>query len=221
MYDDMKSGCRPAKPLILAALALAASAFPHAAAMAEPAAIAAGASETLLAIVHAEGVQVYECTSDEAGMLGWRFREPIATLLEDGTTAGRHYAGPSWEFTDGSAVSAVVVAKASGAGERDIPLLKLKVTSRRGSSPLAATTTIQRLNTRGGMAEGSCETAGAYLSVPYAADYAFFGSALAGTIQTRWPPGPYDYLFEKPDARSAGQALTTVRREAQPEGRSR
>ncbi len=34
----------------------------------------------------------------------WTFREPIATLLDDGKTVGRHYAGPNWEDNDGSAV---------------------------------------------------------------------------------------------------------------------
>src|SRR2546421_10876903 len=36
------------------------------------------------------------------------FREPIATLLLDGKTVGRHYAGPNWEHADGSAVVAKV-----------------------------------------------------------------------------------------------------------------
>ena len=31
------------------------------------------------------------------GALTWAFREPIATLFQDGKTVGRHYAGPTWE----------------------------------------------------------------------------------------------------------------------------
>jgi hypothetical protein len=30
----------------------------------------------------------------------WTLREPIATLLLDGKTVGRHYAGPNWEHMD-------------------------------------------------------------------------------------------------------------------------
>ncbi len=57
--------------------------------------------------------------------------------------------------------------------EKDIPLLKLEVTAQRSLGQLSGVTTIQRLNAKGGVAEGSCETAGAFLPVPYSADYAF------------------------------------------------
>ena len=53
------------------------------------------------------------------------------------------------------------------------PLLKLEVTSQRGKGQLTGTTTIQRINTKGGTAEGACETGGAFQSVPYSADYTF------------------------------------------------
>jgi hypothetical protein len=141
-----------------------------------PDAIAAP-GETLVATIHAQGAQVYECKADAAGKLAWQFREPIATLLEDGKTVGRHYAGPNWELADGSIVVGKVAGRAAGATAKDIPLLKLEVTSRRGNGRLADVATIQRLNTKGGAAEGGCETAGAFLSVPYAADYAFYKKA--------------------------------------------
>ena len=47
------------------------------------------------------------------------------------------------------------------------------MTSQRGAGRLTGVTTIQRLNTKGGVAEGPCEAGGAFLSVPYSADYAF------------------------------------------------
>jgi len=74
-------------------------------------------------------------------------------------------------------VSAKVSGRAPGATTKDIPLLKLEVTSQHGTGKLTGVTTIQRLNTKGGVAEGSCETAGAFQSVPYSADYAFFKKA--------------------------------------------
>jgi hypothetical protein len=98
-----------------------------------PDAIAA-AGETLMATLHAEGAQVYECKPDAGGKLVWQFREPIATLLLDGKTVGRHYAGPNWEMLDGSAVSGKVAGRASGATAKDIPLLKLDVASARGTA---------------------------------------------------------------------------------------
>ena len=137
-----------------------------------PDAIAAQGQE-LVATVHAQGAQVYEC-AEESGKLVWKFREPIATLLAAGKTVGRHYAGPHWEMADGSVVSAKVSGRAPGAGQNDIPLLRLDVASRSGKGQLDQVTTIQRLNTQGGVAEGACPKAGALLSVPYAADYAFY-----------------------------------------------
>jgi Protein of unknown function (DUF3455) len=133
----------------------------------------AAPGEVAMVTIHAEGAQIYECKADSGGKLVWQFREPIAALIVDGKTVGRHYAGPNWELADGSAVSAKVAGRASGATARDIPLLKLEVTSQRGKGRLTGTTTIQRINTKGGAAEGACETGGAFQSVPYSADYTF------------------------------------------------
>src|ERR1700720_2561096 len=101
-----------------------------------PDAIAAPGEIVVLA-VHAEGAQVYECKAGADGKLSWAFREPIATLLADGKTVGRHYAGPSWEDSDGSAVVGKVAGNAPGATPNDIPWLKLDVASRRGSGILS------------------------------------------------------------------------------------
>ena len=63
--------------------------------------------------------------------------------------------------------------RAPGATPKDIPWLKLDVSERRGSGVLSAATTIQRINTQGGVAEGPCDKAGAFLSAAYATDYVF------------------------------------------------
>jgi hypothetical protein len=132
--------------------------------------------------VHAQGAQVYECKADASGKLAWQFREPVATLLVDGKTVGRHYAGPNWEMADGSAIVAKVSGRAAGAAPADIPLLKLDVVSRRGAGLLSDVVTIQRIHTKGGVAEGACAQAGAFLSVPYSADYAFFKKMNASAL---------------------------------------
>jgi hypothetical protein len=155
--------------IVIAALA----ALPVAAAAQQPDAIMV-AGETLVATLHAQGAQVYECKADASGALAWQFREPIATLLSNGKTLGRHYAGPTWELADGSAVAGKVAASAPGASQSDIPLLKLAAVSQTGSGMLAGINSIQRLNTKGGVAKGPCDAAGTFLSVPYSADYAFY-----------------------------------------------
>ena len=137
-----------------------------------PEAIAAP-GQTVALTLHAEGAQVYECKAGADGKLIWSFREPIATLLTDGKTIGRHYAGPNWEHSDGSAVAAKVAGNAPGATANDIPWLKLEVTSRRGSGILADVITVQRINTKGGKRDGGCDAVGSFLNVPYSADYVF------------------------------------------------
>ena len=96
-----------------------------------------------------------------------------ATLLSDGKTIGRHYAGPNWEHADGSAVVGKAAGSVPGATSNDIPWLKLDVISRRGSGVLTGVTTVQRINTRGGMLAGACDKPGTFSSVPYSADYVF------------------------------------------------
>src|SRR5438105_2506339 len=147
-------------------------AFAGAARAQAPAAIAAP-GETVVATLHAEGAQVYECKAGADGKLAWAFREPIATLLLEGKTIGRHYAGPNWEHMDGSAIVGKVAGNAPGATPKDIPLLKLEVVSSRGSGALSGVTTVQRINTVGGRHDGACDKAGALHSEPYAADYVF------------------------------------------------
>ena len=137
-----------------------------------PAAIAAS-GETMVATFHAEGAQVYECKAGNDGKLAWAFREPIATLLLDGKTVGRHYAGPNWDHMDGSGVTARAAGNAPGKTAGDIPWLKLEVTARRGSGVLAGVTTVQRINTQGGVYAGACDKAGNFHSAPYAAEYVF------------------------------------------------
>jgi hypothetical protein len=135
---------------------------------------------TVLLTVHAEGAQIYECkpqpiekNPSQVGALTWQFREPIATLMVDGKSIGRHYAGPNWDHADGSGVKGKAGASVPGATPDDIPWLKLDIVDHRGDGILSSATTVQRINTRGGMLLGRCESAGTYRSVPYSADYVF------------------------------------------------
>jgi hypothetical protein len=162
----------------LLAISLAAGLLVAGAAMAQIPAAIATVGEATVVTLHAEGVQVYECTtgSDKTGSdhkLVWTLREPIATLLLAGKTVGRHYAGPTWQHVDGSSVVGKVVANAPGKTPTDIPWLKLQATTRKGQGMLSGVATVQRINTQGGVHAGPCEKARTFYSAPYSADYVF------------------------------------------------
>jgi hypothetical protein len=160
------------KSTVLAAFLLIGSLMTAAAQTPLPEAVAAPGETTVLTL-HAEGAQVYECKAASDGKPAWAFREPIATLLLEGKTVGRHYTGPNWEHIDSSAVVGKAVGNAPGATPNDIPWLKLTVTSGRGTGILSGVTTVQRINTVGGKLEGTCDKPGTYRNVPYSADYVF------------------------------------------------
>ena len=150
----------------------AAAAAPQAAPVSAPAAFDVAARAVIL-VVHAAGAQIYECQADASGATNWVFREPIATLVGDGRTIGRHYAGPTWELTDGDVVHGKPSATAPGASPGDVALLKLDIVEHHGSGILKDAKLVLRLNTRGGALKGECPKAGQLRAEPYSADYAF------------------------------------------------
>ena len=137
-----------------------------------PAAIAAP-GETVVLTAHAIGLQLYECKPDAGGKLVWTFTAPQATLTAGNKVVGHHGAGPSWELTDSSGITAKVAGNAPGSSANDIAWLKLAVASHKGSGQLSDVTTVQRINTVGGVLKGSCDHQGAGEGMPYSADYVF------------------------------------------------
>jgi len=160
----------------LSALMLAACAT----APAVPAALVP-AGETAVGRVAARGVQIYECRA-KAGAAGaeWAFVGPEAELLDaSGAPAGKHYAGPHWEDRDGSKIVGSVKARADAPTAGAIPWLLLTTRSVGTSGRLAGVTSIQRVNTVGGLAPtGGCDagTIGRSARVPYTADYVLFAA---------------------------------------------
>jgi hypothetical protein len=140
-----------------------------------PAAIAAP-GETVVLSVHAVGLQLYQCKPGADGKLAWTFTAPQATLTVDGKVVGKHGAGPTWELLDGSAITAKAVGNAPGATENDILWLKLEVTSHKGAGQLDGVTTVQRINTKGGVMKGACDRERGE-GMPYEADYVFLRKA--------------------------------------------
>ena len=142
-----------------------------------PAELQPPANEQDLVRVHAQGDQIYTCTSS-GGQSSWALKAPDAQLYDnDGKPFGRHFAGPSWKADDGSQITGKATANVPSPDANSIPWLLLKVVSRSGDGVLARVTSIQRINTKGGKAPASgCDAthAGRDLRVPYSADYVFF-----------------------------------------------
>lgn len=137
------------------------------------------ANEKLLLQVHAKGDQIYTCKADGA-QFNWALEAPDAQLFDkDGKPFGKHFAGPSWEATDGSRVTGKAVANAPSPDADSIPWLLVNVVSHEGTGVLSRASSIQRLNTKGGRAPASgCDAAhaGQKLRVPYTANYVFYAS---------------------------------------------
>ena len=142
-----------------------------------PAALQTAADEQLVVRAHAKGDQIYSCKVDGA-QAGWTLKAPEAQLFDkDGKAFGKHFAGPSWEASDGSRVVGKAAANVASPDAESIPWLLVKVVSHAGDGVLARVTSIQRINTRGGKAPASgCDAghAGQEVRVPYSADYLFF-----------------------------------------------
>jgi hypothetical protein len=130
----------------------------------------------------AVGVQIYECkaTRDDPSRFDWSLVAPEATLFDaSDKPIGKHYAGPTWESTDGSKVVGQVKARDPGPDQGAIPWLLLDAKSVSGVGVFAKTTLIQRLDTVGGKAPGQgCtrERAGDQARVDYKARYVFYRS---------------------------------------------
>lgn len=138
------------------------------------------AGESLATIVPAKGVQIYECRAkkDQAGTYEWAFVAPEADLFDArGSRIGRHYAGPHWEASDGSKILGTVKDRADAPMAEAIPWLLLSAMSVGPEGAFSKVTSIQRVNTVGGVApRDGCALAAAGTSarVGYTADYYFF-----------------------------------------------
>jgi hypothetical protein len=129
------------------------------------------------------GVQIYKCNGTS-----WAFVAPRATLTGDnGQVIATHFAGPTWQATDGSKVTAKAIQKDPVDKDFDpatataIQQLLLQVTSppTEDQGRLSATTYIQRLNTGGGVQPPAAEctattNVGVTREIPYTADCYFW-----------------------------------------------
>jgi hypothetical protein len=143
-----------------------------------PAALEPPANETLAMVVPASGVQIYECRAkkDSAGY-EWAFVAPEAQLSDRaGRTIGSHGAGPSWQARDGSRIVGTVKQRADAPQSAAIPWLLLSAKSDGPEGAFSKVTSIQRVNTVGGIATATgcaAATSGTRSRVAYTADYDF------------------------------------------------
>jgi Protein of unknown function (DUF3455) len=114
------------------------------------------------------GDQVYGCVKGS-----WALKAPDAKLLnQEGFVIGRHFAGPAWQFNDGSWVKGKAIAKQVAPDANAVPWLLLESVG--GTGKLRAVRFIQRTGTHGGNApDGSCSQS-AMRRVPYTAIYSFY-----------------------------------------------
>jgi hypothetical protein len=141
-----------------------------------------GANESLAMIAHAKGVQIYECRArkDPAGGFEWAFVAPEADLFNGGgNRIGRHYAGPHWESMDGSKILGAPKERTDAPAADAIPWLLLTAKSVGSEGSFSKVTSVQRVNTVGGVApENGCSQAavGTPARINYTADYFFFST---------------------------------------------
>ena len=165
---------------LLVLLAACASPQPPTAMVKVPDKLKPGANESLAMILSAKGVQIYESRArkDQAGGYDWALVAPDADLFDArGNRTGRHYAGPHWEATDGSKILGAVRERADAPVADAIPWLLLATKSVGPAGSFSMVTSIQRVNTVGGIApKAGCSQAavGTAARVNYTADYYFF-----------------------------------------------
>jgi len=151
--------------------------------VADPAALEPPKSARLALRAVADGVQIYTCQA-AGNAFQWVFKAPEATLFdESGRQIGKHFAGPSWQSSDGSLVTGEVVAKADSPTPGAIPWLLLRARTHEGDGQFARISYVQRTETIGGaMPSSGCDSAhqGVEARMRYSARYSFYLEAPEG-----------------------------------------
>lgn len=145
-------------------------------------------NSSLVLKARARGFQIYECEivdkvedGPQGPAFAWTLKAPDADLFDDqGRKVAHHFAGPTWQATDGSTAVGKVMGKADAPDPRAIPWLML-TTVGKGPGLFASVMHVQRLDTSGGKAPDSgCDALHATgkakpeARVPYEATYYFY-----------------------------------------------
>lgn len=130
----------------------------------------------LLLQAYGKGVQIYTCPATATTAA-----KPHAILLgadrDEGDLVAIHYAGPTWEATDGSKVVGAKVASVPSPDPDGVDWLLLTAKSHEGVGRFSKVTYIQRLDTDGGKAPAQgCGQDQTEVLVEYSAQYLFYAA---------------------------------------------
>jgi hypothetical protein len=166
--------------MLAVSLALAVPAF---AAVSPPSgltsSITASADEEAVLMLRAEGTHVFECKPlpGDSNRYAWFFSAPDATLYDAGRPVARNAAENVFEaIGDRSTVTASIRARQDG-GSNNLPWLLLRAQSTADAGLFAGVTSVQRVNTAGGVApDTGCDAnnVGKEARIAFKADYYFY-----------------------------------------------
>jgi hypothetical protein len=142
-------------------------------------AIAASALEEPAFALSANGVHVFECRvrGGTPNGYGWTFVAPDATLYDGNASVARLATPNLWESLDDRSSVGGVARASQSAGPANLPWLLMRATPLSETGRFAGITSIQRVNTSGGVApSGGCgaDNVGAEARVAFSADYYFY-----------------------------------------------
>ena len=142
-------------------------------------AITAPADEEAAFMLRAEGTHVFECKplAQDPNRFAWAFGGPDATLYDSGRPVARHAAENMFEaIGDRSSVSGAIRSRQDG-GANNLPWLLLRAASTPDAGLFAGVTSVQRVNTSGGVAPAAgCDAnnVGKEARTAFTADYYFY-----------------------------------------------
>jgi hypothetical protein len=129
--------------------------------------------------LHAEGTQVFECKplASDPDRYAWAFSAPEATLYDAGRPVARHVAEQAFEsLGDRSAITGAIRSRQEG-GSGNLPWLLLRAEATPDEGLFAGVTSVQRVNTAGGVAPAEgCDvnSVGKEARSAFSADYYFY-----------------------------------------------
>jgi hypothetical protein len=141
--------------------------------------ITAPADEEPAFVLRAEGVHVFECKplAADPNRFAWQFASPDATLYDASRPVARHLAENMFEaIGDRSTVTGTIRSRQDG-GPNNLPWLLLRAQSTSDPGLLAGVTSVQRVNTAGGVApDTGCDAnnVGKEARTAFKADYYFY-----------------------------------------------
>ena len=130
-------------------------------------------------MLSATGESIFECrpTLTQPNAFQWVFVAPNATLFEGARSVGRLATANTWESSsDRSSVSGLMRASQAG-GVNNMPWTLMAATPSGDSGLFGGVTSIQRVNTTGGIAPATgCDASrsGSEARVAFSADYYFY-----------------------------------------------